>query len=279
MAAKRAKVASYVELFESAPVGYAVLDAGGTIRELNRVAARLLGKPRGRLVGKPLASVVDGDVSALLDPARRRCDVTLRSGTAVRAIAGALPRGRGVAVVLHDGPSSHELRGLLAPITTSLFVLARTDGERARAALEVIARQVAQLRRLADEPRVERSAATSRRVLVIEDNPSTGESLRDALALIGHVARLAPDGPSGIELARGFRPEVVLCDLGLPGMDGCAVARALRADAALKGSYLVALTGLVQPEDLRRATRAGFDRHVAKPADLAVLSRVLAEVP
>jgi CheY-like chemotaxis protein len=75
--------------------------------------------------------------------------------------------------------------------------------------------------------------------------------------------------------ARERRPDVVLCDIGLPGMDGYAVARAFRADAGLRDVRLVAVSGYAQPEDRERAARAGFDAHVAKPADPAAIARLL----
>ena len=87
---------------------------------------------------------------------------------------------------------------------------------------------------------------------------------------------VAYSGPSGMEVARRFRPEVVLCDIGLPGgMDGFAVAAAMREDAALGSPYLVALTGYGQKEDRRRARAAGFHMHLIKPVDPALLDRVL----
>ena len=119
----------------------------------------------------------------------------------------------------------------------------------------------------------------SRRVLLIEDNADSADSLSAALTLLGHVVEVAYDGASGLELARRFRPEVAICDIGLPGTDGYAVAHAFRADEALRGVHLVALTGYAQPEDLHRATEAGFDRHVAKPTSLETLQRALAEAP
>jgi len=76
-------------------------------------------------------------------------------------------------------------------------------------------------------------------------------------------------------MARQFRPEVVLCDIGLPGMNGYGVARALRADEVLKGIFLVALSGYALPEDVARSQAAGFDRHLAKPASLEKLEEVL----
>jgi PAS domain S-box-containing protein len=114
-----------------------------------------------------------------------------------------------------------------------------------------------------------------RRVLVIEDNVDAAESVKEVLELWGHEVRVAHDGPTGIEAARDFRPEFVLCDIGLPDMSGYAVARALRADAALDTAYLVALTGYASPDDVRRATEAGFDRHLAKPPNLDALQELL----
>jgi CheY-like chemotaxis protein len=74
-------------------------------------------------------------------------------------------------------------------------------------------------------------------------------------------------------------PEVVVCDIGLPGLDGYGVARLLRQDPRTSSVLLVALSGYAQPEDVRRAAEAGFDRHLAKPPDLAELTRILADCP
>jgi two-component system CheB/CheR fusion protein len=123
----------------------------------------------------------------------------------------------------------------------------------------------------------ETARSPGRRVLVIEDNPDAIETLSAALELFGHEVRSALDGPSGLELARTFHPEVVLCDIGLPTMDGHAVARAFRADGDLKGVRLIALTGYAMPEDVERATDAGFDAHVSKPPALDDLNRLLAQ--
>jgi two-component system CheB/CheR fusion protein len=122
------------------------------------------------------------------------------------------------------------------------------------------------------------SASRSRRVLIIEDNVDAAESLREVLELEGHEARIAYGGRDGLAAAREFRPDVVLCDIGLPGMDGFDVARAFRADEALKGIALVALSGYALQEDLQRAAEAGFERHLAKPADPDTLARLLADV-
>jgi len=114
-----------------------------------------------------------------------------------------------------------------------------------------------------------------RRILVIEDNEDGATTLKEVLELRGNEVRVALDGPGGVALARDFAPEVVVCDIGLPGMDGYAVARALRADPATRGIFLVALTGYARPEDVRRAGEAGFDRHLTKPIVLEALERAL----
>jgi CheY-like chemotaxis protein len=117
-----------------------------------------------------------------------------------------------------------------------------------------------------------------RRCLVIEDHVDAAESLALLLQLIGHETEVAFDATQGLEAARRFRPEVVLCDIGLPGaMDGYAAARAFRADPELRPVFLIALTGYGQEEDRRKALEAGFDAHLTKPADLDALRRLLAQ--
>ena len=121
-------------------------------------------------------------------------------------------------------------------------------------------------------------AAAPRRVLVIEDKEDTADSLREVLEFDEHVVEVAYNGRDGIEKARVFHPDVVLCDIGLPEMDGYEVARNLRADPELSQVVLVAVSGYAQPEDVAMATEAGFDAHLAKPPSIDALERVLAEV-
>jgi two-component system CheB/CheR fusion protein len=124
-----------------------------------------------------------------------------------------------------------------------------------------------------------RGSAPARRVLVIEDNIDVAESLRSLLELRGHRVRTSYDGTSGIAAAREFKPEVILCDLGLPGVSGYDVARSLRVDeASAPRPVLVALSGYTQPEDRARSAEAGFQHHLAKPLDLGDLESVLAGV-
>ena len=117
------------------------------------------------------------------------------------------------------------------------------------------------------------------RVLVIEDNIDAAESLCAVLEMEGNEAIYAPDGLRGLTKAREWHPDVVLCDIGLPGMDGYAVARAIRSDDDLRHMYLIALSGYALPEDVRRAIESGFDRHLAKPPPLDKLDEILGGVP
>ena len=119
------------------------------------------------------------------------------------------------------------------------------------------------------------SAAAARHVLVIEDNADAREMLRLALELDGHRVETAGDGTTGVETALRTTPDLVLVDIGLPGLDGYAVARRLRAALGDRVT-LVALTGYGQSEDRRRTSEAGFDAHLVKPVDPDVLSRALA---
>jgi signal transduction histidine kinase/CheY-like chemotaxis protein len=113
-------------------------------------------------------------------------------------------------------------------------------------------------------------------ILIIEDNIDAGDALAQMLEFSGHRTHVARDGHAGIALARELKPDVILCDVGLPDMDGYEVARLLRADQALSRTRLVALTGYAQPEDKQRVAQAGFDAHLAKPATLEDLSAILA---
>ncbi len=127
------------------------------------------------------------------------------------------------------------------------------------------------------EPGNREAEPAPRRCLVIEDHADAAESLAALLQLAGHEVEVAFDAASGLELARRFSPEVVLCDIGLPGaLDGYGVARALRAAPETRSAFLIALTGYGQEEDRRLALEAGFNAHLTKPADLGELYRLLA---
>jgi CheY-like chemotaxis protein/two-component sensor histidine kinase len=132
--------------------------------------------------------------------------------------------------------------------------------------------------RRAETPETPAASAGGLRVLVVDDNRDAADSLALVLQLAGHETRTAGDGPQALAAAREFRPEAVLLDIGLPGkMDGYEVARRLRQEPGLGGVLLVAVTGYGTPEDVARAREARFDHHVTKPADPALVQRLVAE--
>jgi PAS domain S-box-containing protein len=120
-----------------------------------------------------------------------------------------------------------------------------------------------------------RRPRVSRRVLVVDDNEDAATSLAELIELFGHSAQVANDGPTALARARANPPDVVFCDIGLPGMSGYEVVRALRSDAILRHAQVFAVSGYAQPEDRRRAAEAGFDGHLAKPSDPEEIERIL----
>ena len=117
-------------------------------------------------------------------------------------------------------------------------------------------------------------AKPARRVLVVDDNVDLATSQAAVLERMGHTVEVAYNGEAALDKARTFHPEIVLLDLGMPGMDGFEVARRLRAEHD-HGLKIVAQTGWGQKADRRRTREAGFDEHLAKPVDLAVLQQLL----
>ncbi|MDD2234516.1 MAG: PAS domain S-box protein [Desulfitobacteriaceae bacterium] len=116
------------------------------------------------------------------------------------------------------------------------------------------------------------------RILVIDDIPDVAEIICSLLRLKGHEVISAYNGGEGIAKAKEFHPQVLFCDIGMPGMNGYEIAGSIRRDQELKDTCLIALTGYAQPEDLERARAAGFNRHLAKPVDIAELEKILKEL-
>jgi PAS domain S-box-containing protein len=114
------------------------------------------------------------------------------------------------------------------------------------------------------------------RVLVVDDNVDSAESMALLLSLDGHDVRTAFDGPGALAVAAEFRPEAVLLDIGLPGMDGYEVAKQMRGLPGLQKALMIAVTGYGQADDRARSKAAGFDHHLVKPVDPEILSALLA---
>ncbi|MGD0960661.1 MAG: PAS domain S-box protein [Methylomonas sp.] len=115
------------------------------------------------------------------------------------------------------------------------------------------------------------------RILLVDDNRDAAESLAIVLKIDGHHVQTAYDGPAALELARAERPDVILLDIGLPGMNGYEVAQEIRRYGELERTLLIALTGYGQRNDLEKSRAAGFDAHLVKPPNLEMLRKLLAE--
>jgi PAS domain S-box-containing protein len=120
--------------------------------------------------------------------------------------------------------------------------------------------------------------ASGLRLLVVDDSHDVARSLAMLLRLRGHEVRVAHDGPTALEIAREFHPDVIFLDIGMPRMDGYEVARRIRQSSGLENVVLAALTGWGQPEDRRRTAAAGFNHHLVKPPEPRALERILADV-
>jgi CheY-like chemotaxis protein len=122
-------------------------------------------------------------------------------------------------------------------------------------------------------------ATLRRRILLVEDNADASATLADILAVEGHDVVCAADGRAGLALALGRQWDVIVCDIGLPELDGLALMQALRAQQEGARPYAIALTGYGQPDDAARGIAAGFDRYLVKPVGTSALLAVVAEAP
>ena len=126
-----------------------------------------------------------------------------------------------------------------------------------------------------DAPPQQAKPGKALRILVVDDNVDTAESLAMLLRLVGHQVRTEHTGPKGLQAAVSEKPDVVLMDIGLPGMDGCQVAERIREHQDLKAMRLIAISGYGQEADQRRCEKAGFSHHLVKPVDPAKLQELL----
>jgi CheY-like chemotaxis protein len=109
------------------------------------------------------------------------------------------------------------------------------------------------------------STRSAARILVVDDNVDLAQGLARMLRILGYQVQVAHDGPSGLDLARQLNPEFIVLDIGLPGMDGYQIAAHIRAEEAMKGAVIIAISGYGHDEDRRRSREAGIDHHLVKP--------------
>lgn len=119
--------------------------------------------------------------------------------------------------------------------------------------------------------------ARRRRILVVDDHPDSAGTLADLLDLLGHEVRYVTDPREALAEAKRFKPDMALLDLAMPHLDGCAVARLFRGDAELASVCLVALTAFDDGKHRQMTREAGFDAHIKKPAEPALLKSIIAQ--
>jgi len=137
---------------------------------------------------------------------------------------------------------------------------------------------VAQKDRTDEKQRTAPARRPGRRILLVDDETSVADAMGMLLSLEGHQVKVAPTGPAALEIAAAFRPEAVLLDIGLKGIDGYEVARRLRELPAARAALLVAVTGYGHAEARARSLAAGFDHHLVKPVDPERLLDLLAGI-
>jgi len=120
-----------------------------------------------------------------------------------------------------------------------------------------------------------RQPVSRKRILIVDDNVDSGEMLVEVIARWGHEAVHAVDGPQALHIADQLRPEVVLLDIGLPGMDGYEVASKLRGSPVTRDAQIIALSGYGQDDDRKKSRAAGCDDHLVKPVDMKRLAQLL----
>jgi signal transduction histidine kinase/CheY-like chemotaxis protein len=208
-------------------------------------------------------AVEDKGVGFEADAAEHLFDPFLQVNPTIERSSGGL--GMGLTIV----------RRLTALHGGSVHAASEGPGKGSRFVIRIpLASGMAESRAQATLPLLERRR---RRIVVVEDNPDIRETLRMLLDLWGHEVTMASDGRSGVERVLQERPDVALIDVGLPGMNGYDVARAIRAGLPNGEIRLIAVTGYGQPSDRELAMQAGFDTHLLKPIAPTVLERLLAQ--
>jgi CheY-like chemotaxis protein/two-component sensor histidine kinase len=171
-------------------------------------------------------------------------------------------------VELHGGTVEARSEGLDRGTEVTVRLPAKLADE-AKAAGPAV--QLPESRRIGDD------TARPSRILVVDDLMASAETLMTLLEMEGFEVRIANDGMAALRIAQEFRPDVVLLDIGLPGMNGFDVANQLRSQPASRDALMIALTGYGEAESRSRSAQAGFDFHMVKPADVNLLLQMIAD--
>jgi CheY-like chemotaxis protein len=116
---------------------------------------------------------------------------------------------------------------------------------------------------------------TAQRVMVVDDNKDTADSLAMLVQVFGHEVKAFYDGPSALANIESYKPTVVLLDIVMPGMDGFALIRAIRQLPVIGSVYAISISGFGRPNEHDRAISSGFDEHLSKPVDIPLLEELL----
>jgi len=135
------------------------------------------------------------------------------------------------------------------------------------------------VQRVDDDPLPHLKECPARRVLVVDDNHDAADTLGTLLSALGATVCTVHSGTEAPNVIDNFTPDVVLLDIGMPGMDGYEVARRIRTASSAGDAMLIALTGWGQEEDIQHSAVAGFDHHLVKPPDMDKLSKLMASHP
>lgn len=289
-----AEVARHRDHFMRSPDPTVITDASGVVREANAAATSLFQLPPQLVAGRALFAFMAGPEAGAI----RRALADLENGGVVRTVRLHVRRrndGPAIPIVM-NATAAREGTGVIRDVRWTLRELGAIPGAEEVARLEaIVARQAKLIDELAARSSSSTEAAevspstfdvadladlTGIRVLVVEDDAEAREVLSSVIADCGAIVFEAEGASEALALVERERPDVLVSDIGLPGRDGYELLRAVRALGADRGGDVpaIALTGYAAIEDSRDALRAGYQVHVAKPIDPALLTHAVANV-
>lgn len=264
----------YRDLFDFAPIGYFRLDGQGRILEVNLAGAALLGLDRSALIQKRFGQfVARGNRPAFVDFCKRVLTTDTRETCSHKPSGPPTVRKAGWGIGL-------TLAKRLVEMHAGTIGVSSTLGQGSEFVVNLVVCPPGAISPKTQPLPTEKAKRIGPplRVLVVDDNMDAANVLELLVQEAGHLVRTARTGPTGLATALVYRPDVMLMDIGLPELDGFAVAKRMRQDPLLHDIVLVAMTGYGQDSDRQRMQEAGFDHYLVKPADFEKLRQILAAV-